>query len=270
MLLGACEQSKAAAKDLTRLVVRLVRGGVFSSCRISQYIGYCWCLSLKGGWPCHVFPRISFAFSRLRFCLEMNLLKVWNGVISALVIFTSGILGILVVSHLVLPLIVLLAPHLETPLYDLGVYGAYRTQNYVSFGLSSPRASILQWHDRCDQGFIFLTPKGGSVSHPGPMILDSKGNLVWMSDRFKLATNLKVQRYRGQEYLTFWSGEKASTYGIGVYYMVSPFHGMLWDRELNVPSWIRRTTWSATCLRSEAMSMVICTSSRSRTMVPRF
>ena len=125
------------------------------------------------------------------------------------------------VHQLVLPVIAWIFPSLETPFYDLAVYGGYRTQDYVSYNLSSPRISQLRWDDECDNGFIFVTPQGKSVEHPGPMILNSQGNLVWMSAEFGVVMNLNMQEYKGQSYLTFWAGRKDGTFGSGAYYMVS-------------------------------------------------
>ncbi|KAK5138535.1 hypothetical protein LTR08_000123 [Meristemomyces frigidus] len=123
-------------------------------------------------------------------------------------------------QHLLVPALVWWSPQLETSFYDLGFFGAYRAQSYVSFNLTSPQASILQWEDSCDNGYIFLDPSGKAPKHPGPLILDAKGNLVWTSDQFKTTTNLKLQRYQGADYLTFWSGKKAQTMGTGAYYMM--------------------------------------------------
>jgi hypothetical protein len=54
-----------------------------------------------------------------------------------------------------------------------------------------------------DYGYIFLGPRGRSVTNPGPVILDAGGNVVWVGTQFDQATDVKVQRYRGQDYLTF-------------------------------------------------------------------
>jgi hypothetical protein len=60
------------------------------------------------------------------------------------------------------------------------------------------------------------------------MILDSRGQLVWQSteEAFAAAANLKVQQYRGEEYLTFWAGKKAGSQGKGKFYMV--FMNLAW------------------------------------------
>jgi hypothetical protein len=67
-----------------------------------------------------------------------------------------------------------------------------------------------------DGGHVLLTPKGSSVSNPGPTILDSTGNLVWTTDQYPNAMNLKLQSYNNQTYLTFWSGTKTGGQGQGL------------------------------------------------------
>ncbi|EME41494.1 hypothetical protein DOTSEDRAFT_36883 [Dothistroma septosporum NZE10] len=111
-------------------------------------------------------------------------------------------------------------PSLDPTFFDWGVYGLYPTQQYSSFNLSGPQAKQIRWHDKCDQGHILLTPNGPSVARPGPMILDSRGDLIWMSDDFGATSNLKVQQYKGEDYLTLWSGDKAATSGKGLYFML--------------------------------------------------
>jgi hypothetical protein len=56
-------------------------------------------------------------------------------------------------------------------------------------------------------GDIFVAPYAGP-SPPGPMIFDSRGNLVWfdqLSGGLE-ATNLRVQTYEGKPVLTWWQG----------------------------------------------------------------
>lgn len=133
----------------------------------------------------------------------------------------SSILAALHLAHrLILPIIAYIIPSLDTALFDLGVFGAFPLEQYDSFHLGGPRARRLRWHDSCDAGLVLLTPNGPSVPRSGPMILDSVGDLVWMSDDFGAAANLKVQSYKGQDYLTLWSGEKAATSGKGVYFLL--------------------------------------------------
>lgn len=97
--------------------------------------------------------------------------------------------------------------------YDLGLHGIYPRQHFHSVALEPPAPKITEWDSRCDSGNLFLTPRGPSVTGParGPVILDTRGNLVWMdTDRFHEAMNLNVQKYKGQDYLTFWTKTKKS------------------------------------------------------------
>jgi len=56
-------------------------------------------------------------------------------------------------------------------------------------------------------GDFFLAPYQGEGS-PGPMIVDSGGNLVWFHPlpEGEAATNFQVQRYQGKPVLTWWQG----------------------------------------------------------------
>lgn len=119
-----------------------------------------------------------------------------------------------------LPLAAFLIPSLDPFIFDLGVFGAYPTIQYLSFDLLGPQARQIAWDEKCDQGLVLLTPNGPGVDRPGPMILDSKGEMIWRSDDFGATANLKVQRYQGEDYLTLWSGQKAATSGKGVYFML--------------------------------------------------
>jgi hypothetical protein len=66
-------------------------------------------------------------------------------------------------------------------------------------------------------GDIFVAPYAGP-SPPGPMIFDSRGNLVWFDQLGGglEATNLKVQSYEGKPVLTWWQGRiPPQGFGIG-------------------------------------------------------
>ena len=133
----------------------------------------------------------------------------------------ASILAALYLAHqVILPIVAYLIPSLDPALFDIGVFGAFPLERYNSFHLGGPQARQLRWHDSCDAGLVLLTPNGPSVPRSGPMIVDSLGELVWMSDDFGAAANLKVQSYKGQDYLTLWSGEKAATSGKGVYFLL--------------------------------------------------
>lgn len=111
---------------------------------------------------------------------------------------------------------------------DNGSLGYYPSWTFMTEGeISAPRTNWLEWNQECDDGmYYFLTPRGYSLPEPGPMILDSRGELVW-SNHFAnewggQAYDLMVQHYQGQEYLTFWTGDdQIRGHGSGSYTMVS-------------------------------------------------
>jgi hypothetical protein len=110
---------------------------------------------------------------------------------------------------------------------DNGTYGYYPIRVYATAdGIASPQTNFLQWDPRCDDGlFYFITPRGWGIPDPGPMILDSRGDLVWakhFDNKFGgQAYDFMVQEYQGQDYLTFWLGDdRIRGHGAGSYYMV--------------------------------------------------
>ncbi len=67
-------------------------------------------------------------------------------------------------------------------------------------------------------GLIFVGPKK-PPAQVGPMIVDDRGETVWfrpLTGR-ALATDLRVQRYRGRPVLTWWQGRTSRGWGHGVY-----------------------------------------------------
>lgn len=111
----------------------------------------------------------------------------------------------------------------STHLYDWGFYGAYPQRAFKSFDLLEPSVNFVKWDERCDDGgYYLISPNGKYVTYPGPVILDSRGNLVWTSDRYEHVSNLNIQTYKGRRYLTFWSSHIGviDGYGRGVYYML--------------------------------------------------
>lgn len=62
-------------------------------------------------------------------------------------------------------------------------------------------------------GFIFTTPRT-SVFHG--LVLDNDGEPVWIEPDGQTVTDLRVQSYRGEPVLTYWSGEVATGTGAGV------------------------------------------------------
>lgn len=109
--------------------------------------------------------------------------------------------------------------------YDWGWYGAYPRTSYDSFGAQSPLVNIVRQDERCDDGLIFFEPRGQYVETPGPVITDNDGNLVWTETRWGQAMDLKVQRYKGKDYITFWRGTDRGGFagGEGSYIMVRPW-----------------------------------------------
>lgn len=152
----------------------------------------------------------------------MDYIKVFRATVLAAVAAVAVLGSLVLFQQLVVPVLVWFFPSLDVPFYDLGLFGACRRQDYVSFNLTAPLPSLVTWDESCEHGYVFLDPSGPSVGHAGPLIMDGKGELVWTSDRFETTTNSKIQRYKGREYLTFWSGLKARTSGTGIYYMLHP------------------------------------------------
>ncbi|KAH7175838.1 ASST-domain-containing protein [Dactylonectria macrodidyma] len=104
--------------------------------------------------------------------------------------------------------------------YDWGYYGSFPHRNYQSFGAQSPRPALVQTNERCDDGYIFIEPRGAYVGTPGPVVLDNAGELVWMQTLWGQAMDLKVQRFKGNDYITFWHGTDNGTFGEGYYLML--------------------------------------------------
>ena len=95
--------------------------------------------------------------------------------------------------------------------YDLGYYGLYPRQHFHSVDLEPPKPVTTKWDSRCNSGNLLLTVRGPSVRGlaRGPVILDPKGELIWMDNhKFHQAMNLNVQKYKGQDYVTFWTKHK--------------------------------------------------------------
>ncbi|KAH6894196.1 ASST-domain-containing protein [Thelonectria olida] len=110
--------------------------------------------------------------------------------------------------------------NLDVSWYDWGYYGAFPRKSYKSFGAQSPRPALVQTNERCDDGYTFIEPRGAYVATPGPIMLDNAGNLVWMQTQWGQAMDLKVQKYKGKDYITFWHGSDNGTFGEGYYLML--------------------------------------------------
>jgi hypothetical protein len=72
-------------------------------------------------------------------------------------------------------------------------------------------------------GSYVITDAHGGHGQQGPMIIDRAGNLVWfvpVSDNGSIAArtmNVRVQSYRGQPVLTYWTGGLVASHGAGHY-----------------------------------------------------
>ncbi|KAJ5702665.1 hypothetical protein N7488_010213 [Penicillium malachiteum] len=106
--------------------------------------------------------------------------------------------------------------------YAHGLEGQYVSQHYSSFGAPGPVLNYWEKSPACDDGlYTIISPRGGSVSHSGPMILDNDGHMVWFRD-YKSAYNANVYTYKGEKYLTFWAGDDlVRGHGEGTLYMLN-------------------------------------------------
>jgi len=82
--------------------------------------------------------------------------------------------------------------------------------------LLAPAVSILKRSPRASRKDIFLSPQFGPLQN-GPMILDSRGHLVWFQPAppGELAADFRVQTYQGNPVLTWWQGYAGAGAGDG-------------------------------------------------------
>ena len=146
--------------------------------------------------------------------------QLTKGAIFALI--SIGV-SLIALRYLCVPLLEYAYPNSQVYLLDSGFHGAYPLRKYVSTDLTSPRAYAIQSDKSCADGLVLLSIGGQSVTGGGPMILDMSGNLIWSApgEYGDASANTKIQRYRGQDYLTFWAGEKLQESGLGNYYMLN-------------------------------------------------
>lgn len=111
----------------------------------------------------------------------------------------------------------------EADEYDKGGYGLYPEIKYKTTDLVGAHILRRKWDAKCgkDGKYIFFAPRGMIIGHPGPMILDQNGEMVFHTEAFPIAYGLTVQKYRSENYLTFWAGDdQVIGHGSGSYYMV--------------------------------------------------
>ncbi|THX47926.1 hypothetical protein D6D06_09380 [Aureobasidium pullulans] len=102
-------------------------------------------------------------------------------------------------------------------------YGYYPYRSYQTTDLISPQFRTLVDSPEChDDRHVFFTPRGLSIEAPGPMIVDSHGDLIWAKSTEGQAYDLTVQEYKGEQYLTYWVGDdRVRGHGAGDYYMLN-------------------------------------------------
>ena len=98
--------------------------------------------------------------------------------------------------------------------------GANALQHFHSRpDLQPPAITVNQDSAPSSEGDIFVAPQYGPVQN-GPMILDSRGRLVWFDpypvSRNLLISDFRVQTYKGAPVLTWWQGNSSRGSGRGV------------------------------------------------------
>lgn len=86
----------------------------------------------------------------------------------------------------------------------------------VSAGLLMMTPSLLPTSRMLSDAQAVAQGKG----QMGVMIADAKGEPVWFHRTGEMATNLQVQRYRGEPVLTYWSGKVVNGIGYGTGYVL--------------------------------------------------
>lgn len=101
-------------------------------------------------------------------------------------------------------------------------YGYYPYRSYQTTELISPEFRSMVDSPEChDDQYTFFAPRGFSIEAPGPMIVDSHGELIWAKSTEGQAYDFKVQEYRGEQYLTYWQGDdRVRGHGAGDFHMV--------------------------------------------------
>lgn len=144
-----------------------------------------------------------------------------HGLCRLLTVIVLLAVGLIFFIFVVVPQIVRFRFRYGMSWYDLGYYGFGPSHNYVSFNEESPFLEISPAEAKCDPRYTFLAPRGDSVDSPGPMILDADGELVWSQHNWGTTQDFKVQKFKGEDYLTYWQGTEEDGHGVqGGWYMV--------------------------------------------------
>ncbi|KAL1306234.1 hypothetical protein AAFC00_004325 [Neodothiora populina] len=106
--------------------------------------------------------------------------------------------------------------------YELN-YGYYPYRSYQTTDLVSPVLRKVIDSPQChDDLYTFITPRGYSISAPGPAIVDNNGDLIWARTTDGQAYDLVVHDVDGKQYLTYWIGDdRIRGHGQGDYYMLN-------------------------------------------------
>ena len=122
------------------------------------------------------------------------------------------------------------------PTLDLPIEQPAKLQHFISRpNLAPPKITILKRTSAASNDDIFLTPLPSPTVHPesnnaitihpvgpcGPMIIDSRGNLVWFDQLTppQCAINFRQQRFGGRNVITWWQGTvtvQAWGHGVGM------------------------------------------------------
>lgn len=87
-------------------------------------------------------------------------------------------------------------------------------RRFRSVQLTAPQVTVTRLHaGAVGDGVLLATPM---TDVQNAVVLDGGGEPIWIDPEGRAATDLRVQRYRGRDVLTFWAGRFASGYGIGV------------------------------------------------------
>lgn len=79
----------------------------------------------------------------------------------------------------------------------------------ASSNTGPPPVTILTPGAHLGNGYVFVTPTGDTTQYAnGPEILDAQGNVVWFHaiPKNQVAADFRVQRYNGNQVLTWWQG----------------------------------------------------------------
>lgn len=108
--------------------------------------------------------------------------------------------------------------------YDIGQFGHIPTTKLNSTkGVSQQLARRVWDSETCDRPnqYYFIGIHGIMVGHAGPEIIDNDGHQVWFGKGYQATYNFRMQSWRGEQYLTWWSGhDQVRGHGEGYYYMV--------------------------------------------------